>query len=101
MILQDTAPFLLYLLFIFTPFPAHFCKVTFDIPEAYLDPSQLPKKKLFVKTVKSFQPITIFVKSVSYMLFGFFMCFCVLNIYMQGFIQALTDLRLPEIKTQS
>ena len=63
MILQDTAPFLLYLLFIFTPFPAHFCKVTFDIPEAYLDPSQLPKKELFVKIVESLQPITIFVKS--------------------------------------
>ena len=93
MLLQDTAPFLLYLLFIFTPIPAHLCKVTFDIPEAYLDPCQLPKKELFVKIVKSFQPITIFVKS--------FILHFVWVLHVLLCSEHLCDLCLPEIKTQS
>ena len=44
------------------PFLAHLCNVTFDIPQAYLEPSQLPKMKLLATIVKGFQAITIFAK---------------------------------------
>ena len=37
-------------------------KVAFYIPEAHLEHSQLSKMQLFVKIVKGFQVITIFVK---------------------------------------
>ena len=65
MLLQDT-PFLQYLLFLLgrcLTFFTHLCKVTFDIPEAYLEPSQLPNMELFAKIVKGFQATTIFAKS--------------------------------------
>ena len=44
-------------------FLAHLCKVTFNIPEAYLDPNQLFRMELFAKIIKGFQAITIFAKS--------------------------------------
>ena len=46
------------------PFHANLCKVTFDIPEAYLEPTQLSKMGVFfAKIVKGVQSITIFAKS--------------------------------------
>ena len=48
------------------PFLGYLCKVTFNIPEAYLGLSQLSKMELSVKIVKivrGFHVITIFAKS--------------------------------------
>ena len=44
-------------------FLVHLYEVTFDIPVAFLEPSQLSKMKLFAKIVKGFQAINILVKS--------------------------------------
>ena len=44
-------------------FVVHFCKVTFDIPEVYLEPSQLFEMELFAEIVKGFQATSIFTKS--------------------------------------
>ena len=44
-------------------FVVHFCKVTFDIPEVHLEPSQLFEMELFAKIVKSFQATSIFTKN--------------------------------------
>ena len=44
-------------------FLAYLCKVTFDITEMYLEPTQLSKMQLFAKIVKGFQDITIFRKT--------------------------------------
>ena len=56
-------------------FPRHLCKVTFDIPEAYLEPNQLPKMELFVRIVKGFQTIIICKKLHLRCLIGFFIQF--------------------------
>ena len=42
---------------------AHLRKATFDIPEAFLGPTQLSKMELFAKIVKAFQAITIISKT--------------------------------------
>ena len=45
------------------PFLAHLCKLTFYIPKAYLELSQLFEMELFAEIVKGFQAISIFTKS--------------------------------------
>ena len=44
-------------------FLVYLCKVTFDIPEAYLEPSQLCEMELFAEIVEGFQAISILTKS--------------------------------------
>ena len=44
-------------------FLVHLCKVTFDIPEVYLKPSQLFEMELFAEIVKCFQATSIFTKT--------------------------------------
>ena len=47
----------------YLPFPAHLCKVVFDIPGAYLEPNHLFKMELFAKIVRGFRAIAIFAKT--------------------------------------
>ena len=66
MLLQDATPF-------FAVFVSPFCvsiflSFHFDMPEAYLVPSQLFKIEPFSKIVKDFQAITYLQKTPSYMI---------------------------------
>ena len=88
-------------LYRYSPFLAHLCKITLDIPEVYLEPSQLFKMELFPKNSKEFSRDSYISKKLHLRcLTGFLMRLRVLNVQMIIFVRFTCQTNLIQKTSQ-